>query len=61
MRVFDIDEALKTMSALISSINHINIDIEDERDFKILERFSEKAKIINIYFTCRIQEIYEPR
>ena len=56
-----IDEALKTMSPPISSINHIKVCISDERDFKILERFSEKAKRVQVFFYIhKIEEIYEP-
>ena len=38
------------MSVPISSINHIKVEIYDERDFKILERLSNKAKRVNLIF-----------
>jgi hypothetical protein len=56
-----IDEALKTMSPPISSINFIKVYIDYESDFKILERFSEKAKRVEVFFDIHeIEEIYEP-
>jgi hypothetical protein len=49
------------MSVVISSINHVKVDICDERDFKILESLSNKAKTVEVYFySWEIQEINEP-
>jgi hypothetical protein len=38
------------MSPPISSINFIKVYIVYESDFKILERFSEKAKRVEVFF-----------
>ena len=49
------------MTVVSSSINHIKVQIEDYRDFKILENLSNKAKRVEVYFySWEIQEIYEP-
>ena len=49
------------MSVVSSSINHVKVKIEDERDFKILESISNKAKRVEVYYySLEIQEIYEP-
>ena len=48
------------MSVPISSINHIKVKIYDERDFKILERLSNRAKRVELSFRIFIEEIYEP-
>ena len=40
MKGYEIDKAFKTMSVVISSIKYIKIFINDEKDFKILERLS---------------------
>ena len=48
------------MTVPISSINHIMVDIKDERDFKILEKFSNRAKIVELRLLCEIKDIYEP-
>ena len=49
------------MSVVSSSINHVKVKIEDERDFKILESISNKAKRVEVYYNSwEIQEIYEP-
>ena len=48
------------MTVPISSINHINFKIKDERDFRALERLSNRAKRVNLDFRYEIQEIYEP-
>jgi hypothetical protein len=53
-------EALETMSVPIFSINHIEVDIYDESDFRALERLSNRAKSVKIIFKYGIQEIYEP-
>jgi hypothetical protein len=46
------------MSVKISSINHVEVRIGDERDFKILERFSNKAKRVEVIFSCKIEEVF---
>jgi hypothetical protein len=38
------------MSVPISSINHIEVEIYDERDFRALERLSNRAKSVNLIF-----------
>jgi hypothetical protein len=48
------------MSVPISSINHIEVEICNERDFRALERLSNRAKSVRIIFKYGIQEIYEP-
>jgi hypothetical protein len=49
------------MSVPISSINLIKVGIDDERDFKILEGFSNRAKRVWVVSRClEIQEIYDP-
>ena len=60
MPPYTIVEALETMSVPISSINHIEVEIEDERDFRALERLSNRAKRVILNFRYGIQEIYEP-
>jgi DNA-binding TFAR19-related protein (PDSD5 family) len=60
LRPYKIDEALETMSVPISSINHIKVKIYDERDFKILEKLSNRAKRVELRFSILIKEIYEP-
>jgi hypothetical protein len=47
------------MSVPISSINYIKVCISDERDFKILERLSNRANRVGLLFCWEIQEIYE--
>jgi hypothetical protein len=53
-------EALETMSVPISSINHIEVKIYNESDFRALERLSNRAKRVILNFRYGIQEIYEP-
>ena len=55
-----IDEALETMSVPISSINHIKVEICNKRDFKILEKLSNRAKRVELSFRRIIEDIYEP-
>jgi hypothetical protein len=60
LRPYEIYEALNTMSVPISSINHIKVGIYDERDFRALERLSNRTKSVDLILYCIIQEIYEP-
>jgi hypothetical protein len=48
------------MSAPISSINHIYVGIKKERDFKILEKLSNRANRVGLDFKCEIKEVFEP-
>ena len=60
MLPYTIVEALETMSVPIFSINHIEVGIYNESDFRALERLSNRAKRVNLNFRYGTQEIYEP-
>ena len=47
---YTIVEALETMSVPIFSINHIEVGIYSESDFRALERVSNRAKSVKIIF-----------
>jgi hypothetical protein len=44
LKPFGIDNALEMMSVPISSINHIMVEVWNDKDFKKLERLSNRAK-----------------